>query len=902
MSRARSCFVGATAIALALAAGKAFESVYSVTIRVRQSAASTPPANTNGPSAPLPLRLVDSGGVGIPLGGDWGTDYSHDLRVFRDVILKDPPYVDAAAFSDIDRQWRAYVERMREYGNNAMVVPVLLELIDFNRADGRRGDGPGVAVYDARSPFRQRHDIVRRHFGPLFEWTNLQGMKVFLGTDMLALTPPLFEYLRQLSPESNATGIDTSDPAVWHTYRAGLEELFDALPSIEGLVVRIGEAGALYNTEGWDYRSEMAVRDAASLRAMLQGLLPLFESRGKTLVLRSWTVGVGPIGRLHVDPRVYEAVLADIDSPALIISTKYTAGDFFTHLPLNPTLGGGRHRRLIELQARPEFEGFGAFPNYLAEDYALALRALTSVNPRIAGTYLWSQLGGPLRAGPRSLYPRHGFWLWTDANVFAASRLALDRNADVDQLAAQWAMYRFGGDTQVATAVATVLQQTRDAVRGGFYIRPFAEREVRVTGLELPPLMWIFDWDRIGGWHSLLSLVYLASRDSVDLAIDEGDAAAVTVRQARQSLQRALAAANPETCGRICDNAVRSLEYQETLFEALAAWRQAFLSYYRWLETGRRDDWHRWTSGRQRFEIAAARHVSRFGRDLDFPAFDFTSAHQTVLVASRTTWVRSLAAALLGIVALLASGGWRHWRGVTRLADGICRTAWIGAMAPWRLAHEAVDARSLTIVTVGGLVLVAFLSAALAGFTTPWVSVGAVFVIGSVALASEISAIRVPGGDRRGRLIVATVAPLLPGTMVLLGLVAYGGPLGFWYGFWISPTLRMTVVTTLIAMALWTTSVTFATHPGRWHRRLGGSFMAFGAGLLALTVWLPNWLDVLRFLDRPLNFAPATDTMLIALQVYVGVSLDTGMVPWLLGALLIAGGSVLSLRRSTASA
>ena len=126
------------------------------------------------------------------------------------------------------------------------------------------------------------------------------------------------------------------------------------------------------------------------------GCLPLFESRGKTLVLRSWTVGVGQIGRLHIDPRVYEAVLGDIDSRALVVSTKFTAGDFFSHLPLNPTLFGGRHRRIVELQAKPEFEGFGAFPNFLGEEHARALRVLTfgqysGLSARICGRS-W---GGP---------------------------------------------------------------------------------------------------------------------------------------------------------------------------------------------------------------------------------------------------------------------------------------------------------------------------------------------------------------------------------------------------------------------------------------------------------------------------------------------------------------------------
>src|SRR5262245_31918107 len=175
----------------------------------------------------------------------------------------------------------------------------------------------------------------------------------------------------------------------------------------------------------------MSVRSAKSLQAMLRGLLPAFERSGRTLVLRSWTVGVGQLGRLHTDPRVYEDVLGEIDSPALVVSTKFTAGDFFSYLPLNPTLARGRHRRLVEFQAKPEFEGFSAFPDFLGAEHAQALRALRASNPHIIGTLLFTQAGGPLRAGPRTLYPLHGFWLWTDANVFVTSRLAVNPNADV---------------------------------------------------------------------------------------------------------------------------------------------------------------------------------------------------------------------------------------------------------------------------------------------------------------------------------------------------------------------------------------------------------------------------------------------------------------------------------------
>ncbi|MGH9161979.1 MAG: hypothetical protein ACRD2X_18585 [Vicinamibacteraceae bacterium] len=905
MSRAKLLALGLIQILLALSAALAFESLYEIEVQPRPpdpvaARARAATASTEPPSRqPLALRLVDSGGVGIPLAGDWGKDYSHDLRVFREVILEDAPYVDEAAFRRVDRQWRTYVERMRTYGNNAIVIPLLLELVDFDRVSAARTGHP---IYGADSPFRARHRVVRRYLGPLLEWTNQHGMRPFLGTDMLALTPSLHRHLRALVPDSSPVGIDASNPAVWAVYRAGLEELFDRLPSIAGLVIRVGEGGSLYNTGDWPYRSEMALRDAASLQAMLRALLPVFEAHGKTLVLRTWSVGVGELGRLHVDPTVYEAVLGEIDSPALIVSTKYTAGDFFSYLPLNPTLAGGRHRRVIELQARPEFEGSGAFPNFLGEEYARALRTLTAINPLIVGTYVWPQFGGPLRAGPRSLYPLHGFWRWTDANVFVASRLAVAPDTDVRQLVRQWAAVTFGGDPQVASAVTSLLIRTRKAVLEGFYIRPFAEREVRVPGLELPPLMWIFEWDMVGGWHSLLSIVYRGTRRDVGAAIEEGQAAAADVRQARRQLQHALGSAGPDSCAAVCEDALRSLEYQETLFDVLAAWRQAFLSYYRWIDTGDRAAWGAWADGRRRFEAAAARHVERFGDDRDFPAFDLASSIQAVTFAERAVWTQRAAAGLLiTIVVLLAVGSplgrTRRKRAGRAWLARVGHVAWTTAVTPWRLAREPRDLPSSIAVAAFGLVLVGFLVSALTGFASVSVGARSLLLIGVIGVTFETTAIGIAGREGRGRLLVAVVGPLMPGLIVLLALVAYRGPVAFWYWFWIVPLFRVSVLTILLAMLLWTAYAMLAARtPDAWRRRIGGSLAAAGAGLLTLAILLPNWVDVLRFLDRPLNLAPATQTMLFALQTYAGVDLDAGRLPWVIGTLLLVGGYALSAR------
>ena len=75
-------------------------------------------------------------------------------------------------------------------------------------------------------------------------------MEVFLRTDMLTLTTPLEDYLTD-----RFGSLDTENPELWDVYAAGLDELYAAEPALDGVLIRIGEAGRVYDVEGWDYYS-----------------------------------------------------------------------------------------------------------------------------------------------------------------------------------------------------------------------------------------------------------------------------------------------------------------------------------------------------------------------------------------------------------------------------------------------------------------------------------------------------------------------------------------------------------------------------------------------------------------------------------------------------------------------
>ena len=92
-------------------------------------------------------------------------------------------------------------------------------------------------------------------------------------------------------------------------------------------------------------------------------------------------------------------------------------------------------------------------------------------------------------------------------------------------------------------------------------------------------------------------------------------------------------------------------------------------------------------------------------------------------------------------------------------------------------------------------------------------------------------------------------------------------------------------------MPLWTeAAILSASTCDDWKRWVGGSLAAAGAALIAMAALLPDWVQVVRSFDRPLNVAPATATIVFALRTYLDVSLRVGTLPWLVGSCLIAVG------------
>ena len=208
-------------------------------------------------------------------------------------------------------------------------------------------------------------------------------------------------------------------------------------------------------------------------------------------------------------------MLGGIDAPHLIVSTKYTLGDFYSHLPLNDdpdrraTSGGSSSSR-----RRREFEGFGALPNDLGADAPAGAAAVPRRQPAHRGRL-------DLDPGRRPAARRADDALPAD-RVLAAVRPQHvrhrrgwrgTRTPTPAQLTADWAradVLRRPGDRRPRSAQAMAL--SREAVTKGLYIGPFADQTVKALGLEPPPMMWIFEWDIVTGDSAALDSIYAVSR------------------------------------------------------------------------------------------------------------------------------------------------------------------------------------------------------------------------------------------------------------------------------------------------------------------------------------------------------------------------------------------------------
>ncbi len=849
----------------------------------------------------LPFRMVDMGAVGVepdPAAWEPGTNYSHASEAFAKVLLPEAPYIDEAALDEAFADFDEFVRHSLANGYNAVAFPGFIEFVAFDEvADG--------VVYTPGDEHRAQALALRDAFGPFWQHADDLGMDVFLRTDMLTLTTPLEDYLTE-----TFGSLDTENPELWEVYAAGLDELYAAEPALDGILIRIGEAGEVYDVEGWDYYSQLAVRTPEAVRTMLTTLSAQAEASDREVIFRTWSVGVGAVGDMHTNPESYEEVLGGIDSPALIVSTKYTLGDFYSWLPLNDTLEQGQQRRIVEFQSRREFENFGAFPNDLGREYQYALRTLLAANPNIEGVWVWTQDGGPWRAGPMTLYLKAGFWQLYELDTVVASALARDPETDVADVTAGWARQWFSDDPATVSAIVRAMDQSREAIEQGMYIEAFADKRVFAIGLEPPPMMWIFEWDILTGDSAVLDVLYAISRDStggdIEAVIAGGREAVETVEAMRETVTGTDAATWRDPA--LHDAFVATLDYELDVLRLLGAYRAMILHQGQWHDTLSPEAYAQWDADRVEYEALAAAHLDTYEGDIDYPAFNLSAAQLGVERAER-----DLAMAWIARVLLVLAAAWlvigmlaARTRLVRRPGAAAARATWISSTRPWRARESTLGTLELDrwlLLGVPAALLVA--TRAVQTSFLSWTHLAVVFA----GWAIFALVVRLFVGRRSPWPVIAAVGGVVVlRCLVTLFALSFSGPGGYWFAFWTEPVFRTAYIAVAFALFVWVFVATGWALSAQVGARRGTGYVlaAVGAalavpaaviGAIGLETALSLWNDEMGLLPWGL-------ARILGITTYLEIPPETPWIAAAFGAVLFAVGLLLALpwRRAAASA
>lgn len=378
---------------------------------------------------------------------------------------------DPARLARVEEEFARYTERAAAYGFNTITLDDLAHLVDHPcYADGLRRK---IAVYQA-------------FYARLFARAAQHGLRVLITTDLMFFNQALDRELGR-------------DPARIRAFLAqALNQFFTRFPAAAGVVTRIGETDGL-DVRG-NFRSELVIRDPREARRYLRALLPVFEAHRRWWIFRTWSVGAYRIGDLIWNADTLHATFADVRSERLILSMKYGESDFFRYLPVNPQLFRGHLPRLVELQARREYEGAGEYPAFIGADYEQYRNQLAQAC-HLVGLMVWVQTGGWTRFRRLTFGATSSPWneinAWTTLRLF---RDGISAAEAVEQWRARWAPHLDG------PRLLHLLRQSEEVIKELLYVDDFARQKLFFRRLRIPPLLAVF-WDHVLINHPLRQLL-----------------------------------------------------------------------------------------------------------------------------------------------------------------------------------------------------------------------------------------------------------------------------------------------------------------------------------------------------------------------------------------------------------
>lgn len=362
-----------------------------------------------------------------------------------------------------------------------------------------------------------------------------EGLMVFYHIDLIVLPKRLIERFKdEICDEQGSIVFEREKTKEIH--RALFAELTKRFPDIDGYIVRVGET-YLYDTPYHDGNGAVSLKgtresskeELAREKDAFVSLITFLREEicvkhDRVLIHRTWDTHPD---KFHSNAEYYLDVSNRIEPHEnLVFSIKHSQIDFHRCIRFNDALGLGKHPQVIEVQCQREYEGKGAFPNYVMDGVINGFEEMAEPkgvkdvinNDRIVGFYTWSRGGGWY--GPYITNE-----LWIDLNVFVIAHYANDpaktEEAHFTRFAKEW-LHLSGADVKKFRRLC--LLSARALLKG----KCCTVCDVPKDGVSHNPTNgWMRD-DRLGGledWRLTGVFDYLYKHDLFDEALAEKDEA-----------------------------------------------------------------------------------------------------------------------------------------------------------------------------------------------------------------------------------------------------------------------------------------------------------------------------------------------------------------------------------------
>jgi len=304
-------------------------------------------------------------------------------------------------------------------------------------------------------PEKSENDQNRIRFKKLIEYAHALHLKYLMYGDE-------FTYLPSLLREFNAT-LSPDNPAFWQAMQEKYRRLFQAMPELDGVMIRTGELTQVKgsfkaydvmhgNKDRCDWSMEKRYR--TFVKKMHKVVVAEFD---KIYFQRTWVTNDY---EQHSKAQVYRKIFTDdVPTKNLYLSPYVNADDRWFFTAYNPTFNQTPHNMVVLLAPMDYHatQGVKVFPTFPGQYFQAALQTILSdKNSNLKGAHF--------------AFAGNDKWNTWNLTSYTAARLAWNHNENLHAILKDFCSIYFG--REAADKMAEIYWLSAAAYKYGIYIEP----------------------------------------------------------------------------------------------------------------------------------------------------------------------------------------------------------------------------------------------------------------------------------------------------------------------------------------------------------------------------------------------------------------------------------------------